>query len=1626
MAKLKKMTDDEIDSYIKSKQVSSDQYVAPTVQTGGNTQKRTQSSKSTVTKPTVNNIALFNDANQNIQTQQINKLNNKNGGFFKSGASNPLEGYANTMWDFGADVGKGASQTIEGLSDFLQYKVSDAADFWSKLGKKLLGENNVVSDVTGGYRDFLRDNAKFDSTGSLFGTNENAQDTLLGNEWRNKINEKSYLGDMSDSIGEGLGNIAAMAAMGAVGGSLAGSAGLTTTTASGATKLSTLGKLAVSGSNSYMSAYGNARTEAYKNGANDADAARYGFINGLAEAASEQLFDAMPGIKSAGFADKLGVKDFLANKVKSGLGSNTAKIFLKIAGGFEEGAEEMVSNALVSMGNDLMHMADKSYNYGMENNSGNPLEDGWNALFSEDSLKSFISAGLTSAILGFGGDVLTTTQRNQIISAFAQDNNISFEEAQTIVNGLLADQEKQVREDVARGDVEANNDVEIEDVAKDRIMGGMESGAIKVQQPTQNVQQIEQPVQQTETANIETKPQDNINTQTTPQNVENELKTTNNEVLDNNQQEQVENQERDGLNEKEYNEIKTRYKDLMETIGFEEDINENATPQDIINQLKTIRDVAFGGDGFLESARMEGADVYRQTKSQYDKINRLINRFESKIKQNSEINNERTQQQETPIEEPTPNENIAEPIQEEVKKVNLTGEEGKQHFVNNGVDEKVAEILTEKPKEQKESKKDLLLDVAGETYRLMVSNAGEIERIAKLTKRPSVTQTFDRSMRARAEAQQHIGVAQADLNGKKFKNFIDENGKKTTMSLNGIREDAKKNGIPEKALNEYLAHWLNTDRYNQLNESGQQMLDSLQEQIENGELTQQEAEEIVRNNGGYKYVFAPGYNTEMSRQEIAKLDEKYPELNRIAKNVWTYEHNELKNLYDSGLITENTYKNLANNEHYVRIQREVDEPKTNNRTIIDKNGRLQVNKTVETAKGGTQNILPIMETIADYTQTQLQAERKNIAVRELAHAMGVGSQNDSLGYGEEMFGTNPEFVKSNDDGTYTMTYFENGVATEIPINKAIYDAFVKNKTVSLIENNKVFKFATYAPKRLSKIFRNLTTNYNPLFMVTNAAKDIGDAPFNSKYTAEFLKAYPTGVKQAFSKNGVYKQLYSQLGGQDDSYFTEGEFIDKKSKIQNNKALKTVTAPGRALKNFISKGNEVIESAPRLTEFIATIKANGYEVNKDGDLFVKDSKKAKGKTATQVLDEALYNAAEVTTNFKRGGDVAKSINRNGGTFFNASIQGFDKQIRNFKDAFTSGDKKQIIKLLTKAFIFGIAPTMINDAMYDDDDEYKELQDYIKDNYYLFKGSDGTWIRIPKGRAMSILGSAYRRGKDYANGDEKAFSGFIDFAKGQVAPNNPFESNIISPFSAVSNNKSWSGNKIISSSLEKKPTNEQYNEKTDVFSKWLGEQLKDAPIPDNFKSPMGINYLLDQYTGGLGDVFLPMLTPKATGQSDNPLVQPFVSKFTADSSYSNKSVGTFYDTMTELEKKKNSTNADKIDKLKYSYINSQNMKMSELKKEQSKIQSDTTLNNEEKYNKAKEVQKEINELAKKSVKDLDNIQDNTYYAIVGDNLYYLNKNGTYTKDTYADSHKKTADKKGMALYDYYKEKYEKSKK
>ena len=404
-----------------------------------------------------------------------------------------------------------------------------------------------------------------------------------------------------------------------------------------------------------------------------------------------------------------------------------------------------------------------------------------------------------------------------------------------------------------------------------------------------------------------------------------------------------------------------------------------------------------------------------------------------------------------------------------------------------------------------------------------------------------------------------------------------------------------------------------------------------------------------------------------------------------------------------------------------------------------------------------------------------------------------------------------------------------------------------------------------------------------------------------------------------------------------TYFDYNEGIKKKS----NKFVEKI-------RNI----NEIVEQLPRLAEFISTLE--------DG----------------KSLNEALYNSAEITTNFKRGGDITKTLNRNGVNFLNASIQGLDKQFRNIKG---QNGIKGYVNLLLKATIMSIAPSVLNHMLLDDDEDYQDLPQSTKDLYYLFKSDDGKFIRIPKGRVLSIFGSVARRTIETIQGQDDSWKGFKDTLINQVAPNNPLEDNILSPISQVKNNKTWYGTDLVSSRLQKELPKNQYDETTDELSKWLGSKLN--------VSPKKINYLLDQYSGALGDILLPTITPQA---KQNVIAD----KFTTDSVLKNKNVSAFYETLEKQTQIVNDSFSTDEDEIQLKYLNNISRSMSDLYKEKREVQM-SNLTNKEKTKKVREIQEQINQLAEEGLNNYKNTTQGENYSKVGDEEYYKNSSGEWTK-------------------------------
>ena len=695
----------------------------------------------------------------------------------------------------------------------------------------------------------------------------------------------------------------------------------------------------------------------------------------------------------------------------------------------------------------------------------------------------------------------------------------------------------------------------------------------------------------------------------------------------------------------------------------------------------------------------------------------------------------------------------------------------------------------------------------------------------------------------------------------------------------------------------------------------------------------------------------------VSEQLVQDYEKTYPQFKIWGKDVWQIGKNALKNQLDSGLINQDQYnfydKNYA---HYVPFMENVDMSK-----YIDDTGEIKARKTIKKSKGGANqyNMLPVEEAIAKYIYSQKMSVRQNELYKEIVNTLYKdGDNTNPSGMYDPSYADMKDSLYTDENGNY-LTAFVDGESKSVKISDDLYKA-LKNDTATRIKNlEERLSLLTKPLQKVSNVRRKILVDWNPTFIVKNFLKDFQDATLNSKYTKDFFKNYPNAVKELLANNTDRVKQFRNLYGSG----TLGEY-DTKSK--NAKFL------GR-----LATMNETIELAPRYAEFISSLE-NGTSV-----------------------EEALYNAKEVTTNFGRGGTITKALNRNGATFLNASVQGFSKFIRNF-----SGENgaKGVVNSLAKAAIFGIAPAVFNELAFgagdDKDEDYEALPDYIKDNYYIVKlGKNqgeyddkgniikiggSTFLRIPKGRMLSVFGSAARRTLELAEGEEDAFKGYGNNAWNQVGFNDVGSNNIFAPLTQAfgsENGEAWYGGDIVPYRLQKEKPEDQFDEKTDEFSKFLGKMLK--------VSPKKVNYVIDQYSGGVGDIVLPLITKEATSNTNNPLgiaLAPIKDQFVVDSTSDNKYASEFYDTKDNLYTGSKATDEDLV---KAEYMSDISYELSKLYKEKREIQN-SDLPRDERFKKSQAIQDQINALAKEGLDNYQDVQKADKYAIVNDREYYKNAN------------------------------------
>jgi hypothetical protein len=675
-----------------------------------------------------------------------------------------------------------------------------------------------------------------------------------------------------------------------------------------------------------------------------------------------------------------------------------------------------------------------------------------------------------------------------------------------------------------------------------------------------------------------------------------------------------------------------------------------------------------------------------------------------------------------------------------------------------------------------------------------------------------------------------------------------------------------------------------------------------------------------------KPVFGYDVTSEMSKEEAAKLEAANPEFKEWAKEVYDYMTYLREMMVDSGVISSETAKLWAEMyPHYVPVRRLGDEGLNINVALDTK--RTGVNAPVKRATGGNRNILPLFDTMAMRTEQTFKAVARNRFGVELKNMLGTTIENEAVDIDEAIDSVETELIQEGKDGRNpTFTVFENGEKVTFEITEEMYDT-MKPKSKAMGYTNKILNTA-------NNIRRGLLTEYNPAFMLTNPIKDTQDVLMNSKHPARTYANYPKAIAELIGK-GQYYQEYMEHGGEQNTYFDGEEKTFAKEKSGLSKVI------GFPLEK-ISQANNFIERVPRMAEYIAS--------RKEG----------------RSIDVSMLDAARVTTDFSAGGDLVKFANRNGFTFLNASVQGAVQQVRNVREAKAEG-LKGWAKLAAKVTVAGLPALLLNHLLWDDDEEYEELSDYVKQNYYIVgKYGDGKFVRIPKGRTLAVIQNAFEQMENLVTGDDEVdLKTFGELVISNLAPNNPLENNLIAPITQALSNKTWYGDDLVPTRLQDLPSEEQYDETTDAVSKWLGEH---TPI-----SPYKWNYVLDQYSGAIGDVFLPMITPEAERGNDTlagDLIAPITDKFTTDSAMKNQNISDFYDKKDELTTNAKASGATEEDVLMHKYMNSINSELSELYAEKRNIQN-SDLSNAEKYEAVRDIQKQIVDLTRESLATYDDI-------------------------------------------------------
>lgn len=681
-----------------------------------------------------------------------------------------------------------------------------------------------------------------------------------------------------------------------------------------------------------------------------------------------------------------------------------------------------------------------------------------------------------------------------------------------------------------------------------------------------------------------------------------------------------------------------------------------------------------------------------------------------------------------------------------------------------------------------------------------------------------------------------------------------------------------------------------------------------------------------QNGAKQKRVFADPTleNPDVIRSEIERIEQNVPQVREAAERIYEYQRN-LMQIYgvESGGISQQTADDLRKKYPcYVPFIRQSEKKKTMRARSTIANQRAPVMH----AFGGGELIVNPLESIIGKTESYVKFAARNSAMRALTDIAdsvpGSGFVIEKLG------GDMLRHVQTTDNADARLSEAKNRLNTAEGIPQEFngiedvgsWESLIKRGTeyVSVMKDGKkqyyqvhdkelLRSIADMSPNQLngflkfSRMILNarklFITQMNYLFSTTNPARDIQTAWHNMGINnpAQFVGEYFSALASVIKKDESYRRWCAMGGGQSSELSANIDEISRSmSKAMNGRLRYAIENPTKIFSEIfgaVADLNDLMESAPRLMAF-------KNEMKRSGD-----------------VQQAIYEADDVTTNFKRMGTKGRVANSMF-MFANAQIQGFDRGIRSFTDASAGERTARIAKYVIGAMLMAALKQWWNREK--DEDGYNKLSNYMKNAHTIIALGNGSFLRIPNAREQSLASAALDRAMDYFKGDKEAFDGFIGFAVDNLMPpfipvptdiNGKSATDIFTDciLEAARNtmfgtatdfmaNKNFTGSPIVPEAYSDLPPEQQYNERTTKPAIWLGKKLKD--------SPMRLDYIINNNLGIFGNINKALL-PNDDAQRDKTL--GFKNRWTADAYYSTDILNREYEAKdaADMELKRSNT-------------------------------------------------------------------------------------------------------------------------